>query len=250
MVFDMKRWLPVILVLLVASFFIWYNADLEKKANQEFIRERDEKIERLENQINELEDRVDKKILEIVDLKNKIEDLENQDKADDLSEELHTNQSLASLVESAVINYELDILIYDNKILRPGLSEEHVLSIFGQPQSDEITIDDGSMIEHMEGVYWKTTEYESFIILYLGDREGESYKVHSFHTQSELLMTSKSIHVGSSLEDLLIAYPTLIIESLPNGEIRYAFPDGEYILSMKFKVEDGVVIEIMYLGYI
>jgi len=255
----MKKFVFVLLVILLVTPLIQCKSDSVSEdnflINPESLMEKDEKIVRLEGKLSNLEERLENKILEMVDLKNQIKSLETKIASFESSEQMDTDKALEAQkdlekqVNLAIANYELDLLFYDNKILRPGLSEEEVLFSFGHAQTNEIVVDDGSVISHQKGIYWKKVDYRDFLIVYLGDRQGENYKVHSFFTESDKLKTIKSIHVGSTVDDLLAAYPELIEEHLPNEDLRYAFPEDEYILSMRFKIKDNLISEIMYLGY-
>lgn len=264
-----KIWLGIMFLVLIGmiSGDIYKDYQSLNRLNEDLLEALDQKSEEvkrltglIENKkaaIKSLEDKLvgfeqttkdleTKKLLDsqrITSLKNQVKNL------------THVNDNQFSLSQLEYINgliksrYEYEVLLYEDQVIRPEMSEVDVLERFGQPQSFEVVIDDGSVVGHQAGVYWKRSFYKHFDILYLGDRQGEDYKVHSFATQSSLLTTLHGIRVGDSESKLLKTYSTLVKGHDLDGQTRYVYPDEEYHVEMCFTIENARIIEILYLGY-
>jgi len=253
----------LLIILILFSIVMTFRNHELSDTNKEFENSLDEKnivIAEYEDLLLKYEDLISKneeKNAENEVLVSKYEDgiEELQIQVDALNEEYDENRnklSIAQYMHLALLNSkhaEFEMLLYNNEIIRMNMDENEFKEQFGEPIGEKVSVDDGTVVAHQEGVYWKTSEYENFIVSYLGDREGKNYKIHSFFTESSNVTTIRDVKVGDSLEKLLQVHPMLEKYEYPDNTVRYQFPDGEYLINMEFEVRDNLIVEILYLGY-
>lgn len=255
---KVTHWINILLLIifiLLSIVMTVRNHELSD-ANREFENSIDEKnivIAEYENLISKYEKINAENEVLASKYEDRIEALQIQ--VDALNEGYDENSnklSLAQYMHLASLNSkhaEFEMFFYKNNIIKMSMDENEFKDQFGEPISENVSVDDGTFAAHQEGVYWKTSEYEDFKVSYLGDREGENYKIHSFFTFSANITTIRDIKVGDSLEKLFQVYPMLEKYEYPDNTVRYQFPDGEYLIKIEFEVRDYLIEEILYLGY-
>lgn len=148
---------------------------------------------------------------------------------------------------------DYNTLIYNNIIFNMDSTEEAFKEVFGEPLTEELIIDDGSVIAHMKGVHYKWCNYEDFKVSFLGTRDGGPYYAHTISSKSPKITTLRGVKVGDTIEELEATYSNLITWELPNGDTRYEFSELEGhddVMCVEFNVRDGIIIEIFYFGYL
>lgn len=141
-------------------------------------------------------------------------------------------------------------LIVGDVIISTGDDESHIIQLLGQPNSESVEKDKSTIWYH-EGRYGKTSIYDDLTIEYLGDKNGENYKVILIESCSDSVSTRRNIKIGDKLETLLIAYPMIelydmgLIELSEDGTSAYYYYDYDlYIGSIYFEISDDVIIKI------
>lgn len=210
--------------------------------------EKEIKISALEKSLSKLqsnlqESQVEVENLKIANVKLQTEIDESITKYELLRDQHSTQQSiLENLVNDTTATNQC--LIYEDSIIKIYHEEEQVIKLFGQPLTENIVINDGAGIWYLKDLYTKTSEYSDFVIFYIGDTNGENYKVTSIDTASYEVRTLRNISVGDSSEYLLEVYPMLKEAEWSKEETIYYCEVREYGGSIKFKIVDGVISEI------